>query len=116
MLRLLVDQDFDQRIVRGLRRRISDLDVVTAYDIGLSVAPDPELLRWAAEAGRIIITHDRQTMPNHAADRITAGERMLGVIVVPRRLPMSQVIDDLEVIVMCSEENEWENIIRYLPL
>jgi hypothetical protein len=47
---------------------------------------------------------------------MAAGERMTGVIVVPRRLPMRQVIDELAVIVVCSAENEWENIIRYLPL
>lgn len=116
MLRLFIDQDFDHDILRGLVRRVPDLDVVTAHQAGLSVASDPELLAWAAEAGRIIVTHDRKTMPGHAADRIATGERMPGVIIVPRRLPISQVIDELEVIVMCSYENEWENIIRYLPL
>lgn len=116
MLRLLVDQDFDHDILRGLLRRVPKLDVVTTPEVGLSAASDLELLVWAAEAGRVIVTHNRKTMPCHAADRIAAGERMPGVIVVPRRLPMSQVIDELEVIVMCSDENEWENIIRYLPL
>jgi hypothetical protein len=55
MLRLLIDQDFDHDILRGLMRRVPNLDVVTAHDIGLSAATDPELLAWAAEAGRIII-------------------------------------------------------------
>src|SRR2546425_4626712 len=109
MLRLFIDQDFDHDILRGLARRVPDLDVVTAHQAGLSAASDPELLAWAAEAGRIIVTHDRKTMPGHVADRIATGERMLGVIIVPRRLPISQVIDELEVIVMCSYENEWEN-------
>jgi hypothetical protein len=62
------------------------------------------------------VTHDRRTMPNHAADRIARDESIAGVIIVSRRLPISQVIDDLEMIATCSEANEWENIIRYLPL
>jgi len=116
MLRLLIDQDFDHDILRGLVRHVPNLDAVTAHQVGLSAATDPDLLAWAAEAGRALVTHDRRTMPSHAADRIATGRRMPGVVVVPRRLSISQVIDDLEVIVLCSYENEWENIIRYLPL
>lgn len=116
MLRLLIDQDFDQDILRGLARRVPNLDAVTAHQAGLGAVSDPELLAWAGEAGRIIVTHDRKTMPAHAANRMAAGQRMSGVFVVPRRLPISQVIADLEIIVTCSRENEWENIVRYLPL
>lgn len=116
MLRLLIDQDLKQHILRGLRRRVPALDAVPAHEVGLSAAPDPELLAWAAAEGRVVVTHDRQTMPGHAADRVAAGEKMAGVFVVPRRLPISEVIDDLEIIVTCSLEGEWENTIRYLPL
>ncbi len=41
---------------------------------------------------------------------------MAGVFVVPRRLPTNEVIDDLEIMVTCSLENEWDNTVRYLPL
>ena len=37
MLRLAVDEDFDQRIVLGLKRLRPDLDIVRAREIGLSV-------------------------------------------------------------------------------
>ena len=116
MLRLLIDQDFNQRILRGLRRRVLQLDVVTAHEVGLREARDPELLAWAAFGGRVTVTHDRQTMPGHAADRLAAGEKMPGLFVVPRRLSISQVIDDLEVMVTCSFEGEWDGTIRFLPL
>jgi len=36
--------------------------------------------------------------------------------VVSRRLPVSSVIDDLEIIVSCSREDEWQNVIKHLPL
>lgn len=116
MLQLLIDQDFDQDILRALARRVPDLDAVTPHQVGLGAVSDPELLAWASEARRIILTHDRKTMPSHAANRMAAGGRMSGVFVVPRRLPISQVIDDLEIMVTCSLENEWDNIVRYLPL
>lgn len=36
MLRLLIDQDFDHDILRGLIRRVPDLEAVTALEIGMS--------------------------------------------------------------------------------
>jgi hypothetical protein len=115
MLRLLTDQDLDHDILRGLIRRIPQLDVVTAFEIGMSAATDPQLLTWAAQEGRIIITHDRKTMPTHVADLIVKGENIAGIFVVPRRLPLHRVLEDLELMITCSEPAEWVNVIRYLP-
>ncbi len=116
MLRLLIDQDLDHVILRGLLLRVPKLDVVTAYQAGLGDASDPDLLAWAAEQKRVVVTHDRRTMPSHASDRIAGSETVAGVVIVSRRLPVSQVINDLEVIVSCSDVDEWENVIKYLPL
>jgi predicted nuclease of predicted toxin-antitoxin system len=116
MLRLLIDHDLDQDILRGLLRRVPDLDAVTAYEIGKSEAPDPELLAWAAEAGRVLVTHDRRTMPAHAARRLAAGNDIAAVIIVSRRIPISIAIDELEIAVMCSEPEEWHNLVRHIPL
>lgn len=115
-MRLLIDQNFDHDILRGLERRIPNLDAVTAHEEGLSEVSDPELLLWAADAGRILLTHDLRTIPGHAGERIAAGEKMPGVFVVPRRLPINEVINDLEIMVTCSLEGEWDNTVRYLPL
>lgn len=116
MLPLLIDQNFNQIILRGLRTRIHELDAVTAYEIGLSVASDPELLAWAAKENRLLVTHDHHTMPDHVAERIASGEKVAGVLLVSRKLPIGQVIDDLEIIVLCSSESDWQNVIRHLPL
>jgi hypothetical protein len=116
MLRLLIDQDLDHVILRGLLLRVPNLDVMTAHQVGLSNASDPEVLAWAAEQERILVTHDRRTMPYHAASRIAGAAKVAGIIVVSRQLPVSQVINDLEIIVSCSDMIEWENVIKHLPL
>lgn len=116
MLRLLIDQDLDHVILRGLLLRVPNLDVLTAHQAGLSNASDPDLLAWAAEQERLIVTHDRRTMPYHATSRITRAQKLAGIIVVSRQLPISQVIDELEIIVSCSDMSEWENIVKHLPL
>src|SRR2546421_1959866 len=84
MLRSLIDQDIDHDILRGLIRRIPQLDAVTAFEIGMSEASDPQLLTWAAQAGRIIVTSDRTTMPVHAADLMAEGKNIAGLFVVLR--------------------------------
>lgn len=116
MLRLLIDQDLDHVILRGLLLRVPTLDVITAHEVGLSNASDPELLAWASEQRRIVVTHDRRTMPYHAANQIASGVGLAGIIIVSRQLSVSQVIDDLEIIVSCSEVDEWENVIKHLSL
>jgi hypothetical protein len=115
MLRLLIDQDLDHDILRGLIRRIPQLDAVAAFEIGMGKASDPQLLTWAAQEGRIIVTHDRKTMPTHAADLMSEGGNIAGLLVVPRSMPLRQVIEDLELMITCSENDEWVNVIRYLP-
>jgi hypothetical protein len=55
-------------------------------------------------------------MPDHIADRIAAGERVAGVVIVPQLLQIRRAIDDLELIMICSNEDEWENVVRRLPL
>jgi hypothetical protein len=94
MLRLLIDQDLDHVILRGLLLRIPSLDFLTAHQAGLGEAPDSDLLVWAAEKKRMLITHDRRTMLYHAAQLIERGEQSSGVLIVSRQLPVSQVIDD----------------------
>ena len=116
ILRLLIDQDLDHVILRGLLLRVPNLDVITAHQVGLSNASDPELLAWAAEHERVIVTHDRRTMPYPATIRIARAEKIAGIIIVSRQLPVSQVINDLEIIVSCSDMVEWENVVKHLPL
>ncbi|MBS1808024.1 MAG: DUF5615 family PIN-like protein [Acidobacteria bacterium] len=116
MLRLLIDQDFDHDILRGLLRRIPELDFVTAYEEGLIETEDPELLRWAAKNERLLATHDRSTMPVHASSLLEQGEQVAGIVIVPRQLAMAKSIEDLELIVVCSNQEDWLNSIEYLPL
>ncbi|MDQ3009106.1 MAG: DUF5615 family PIN-like protein [Acidobacteriota bacterium] len=116
MLRLLIDQNFDHDILRGLERRISDLDYVTTGEMGLSQTRDPELLKWAAAERRVILTHDQSTMPDHVPDRLSNGQDVFGVLIVPSGLPIGVAINELEWIIDCSEEDEYQNRYLYLPL
>ncbi len=82
MHRLASDEDFNGRVVTALRRRDPRLDLQRVQDAGLAGAPDPTLLAWAAGHGRVLLTHDRRTMPRYAYDRVIAGLPMPGLLVV----------------------------------
>jgi len=81
-LRFLVDEDFDNDILRGVLRKVPGLDIVRVQDVGLSGAKDPEVLEWAAQAGRVLLTHDVSTMTTHAGARVNSGSAMPGVFTV----------------------------------
>jgi len=66
MLRFLSDENFNGDIVRGLLLRRADFNLVRVQDVGLSGLDDPAVLAWAAENNRILLSHDRTTMPDHA--------------------------------------------------
>ncbi|HZS45317.1 MAG TPA: DUF5615 family PIN-like protein [Blastocatellia bacterium] len=116
MLRLLIDENFDHRILRGLLGRLPDLDHVIAQQAGLTGTEDPELLEWAAGQNRVLVTHDIQTIPKFAYDRIKSGEPMPGVIAVPKRLPIGDVVTELLIVIECTINDELENTVKFLPL
>jgi hypothetical protein len=116
MLRLASDENFNGEIVRGLLRRRPDLDIVRTQDFGLLGADDPSVLEWAAAEGRILLTHDRATMPEFAYNRVRSGQPMSGVFVVSDRFPIGQAIEETLLLAEYTDAAEWEGIVLYLPL
>ena len=116
MLQLAADENFNNKIVRGLLRQQPALDIVRIQDAGLSGADDPTVLEWAAQEGRILLTHDVSTITRYAYDRLRADLPMPGVFEVSYEAPVGRIIDDILLLVECSIDGEWEGQIRYLPL
>jgi predicted nuclease of predicted toxin-antitoxin system len=53
MLKLLADENFDNTILRGLRRQ-PDIDIICVQDTELYGANDPTVLAWAAQENRML--------------------------------------------------------------
>jgi hypothetical protein len=51
---------------------------------------DPDLLRAAETLGRVLITMDRKSMPNHLVNHFAAGHQTAGVILLKRGLTFGQ--------------------------
>jgi hypothetical protein len=116
MLRFLADENFNNDIIRGVRRRNGLVDIVRVQDVGLTGADDPAVLEWAASQLRILLTHDVSTMTRHTYDRVRKRQPMPGVFEVSRKVPLSLAIEEIELLAVCSTDGEWEGQVRYLPL
>ena len=116
MLRYAADENFNNDILRGLRRRDDRIDVVRVQDVDLSATLDPIILDWAARENRVVLSHDVSTMVGFAYDRVKAGQPMPGLVEVSRQVPLGEAIEDLLLLAQCSVEGEWEGQVLYLPL
>ena len=93
MLRLLADENFNGDVVRALLLRQPDLDIVRVQDVGLAGIADPDILAWAAVNDRIILTHDRATLPQ--------------LFILDDRFPVGHATDELLLLITCSEQPKW---------
>jgi len=92
--RFQADADSNQKIVLGLRRREPAIDFEDAHAAGVISLPDPDVLNKAARLGRILVSHDRKTMPAHFA-RFLNSHSSPGLIIVAQDLDIGPCIEDL---------------------
>ena len=115
MVRFLADADLNYAIVRGCRRHDPKLDFLSANEAKLAGVPDPEVLAFAADRNRILVTHDFQTMPRHFGEFLPMRQSSPGVFLVSQFAAIGEVIDDLVLIWSASEAEEWTNRIVRIP-
>lgn len=114
-VRFQADADLNQIIVKAILRREPGIDFQTAHVAHLAGITDLKVLDIVAESGRILVTHDRKTMPKHFAEFIQ-NRTSSGVILIPQKMSIRVAADDLLLIWMASEAEEWVNRIQVLPL
>jgi hypothetical protein len=115
-VRLLFDEDFNGRVIRGVRRRPIAFETITAAEAELGGRDDDIVLEWAANNGRLLVSHDRRTLRPAAERRLAAGLAMSGLILVRQDYPIGQAIDEIVLIGEASTAEEWLGLITYLPL
>ena len=114
-IRFLADVNLSAAIVEGVLRLEASIDFQTHRIAGLDRKADPEVLRIAAESTRLLVTHDRNTMPAHFR-RFILKQNSPGIIVIPQRMRVKFVAEDLLLMWAASDAEEWQNTVVYLPL
>ena len=116
MLRLASDADVHDEIIRGLRRRMPEIDLLRVQDVLPERTPYPAVLAWAAAEDRILITNDRNTMIGFAHQRVAAGDAVPGVIATTNEQSIGSAIDDILLLAECMSEEEIKNqVVVFLP-
>jgi hypothetical protein len=109
------DYDLKRAIISGVRRRQAAIDFRTADDADLRGVSDEEVLAIAALDGRVLVSHDRNTMPAHFIEFIARRDSP-GLILIEQRLPIGDAIDDLLLIWEASDAEEWANRLEFIPI
>lgn len=116
MIKLATDEDFNNRILRGVLRRNPRLDIRRKQDAGIGRADDPQVLAWAAGEGRVLLTHDASTLVGYAYERVRQSLTMPGVFEIRQEVPIGIAIEEVLLLAECSREGEWEGQVLHLPL
>ena len=115
MIRFLTDEDFDGRIVRGIRRHYPKLDLLRIQDAALRTYHDRFILDNAAEMNRVLLSHDIRTMYTYALERLFKSKPMPGVILIEQSYPIRDAIHEIALIAYCVEPDELMDKVRRLP-
>ncbi|MGB3655352.1 MAG: DUF5615 family PIN-like protein [Rivularia sp. (in: cyanobacteria)] len=113
-IKFQADADLKQAIVTGTIRRQANIDFKSANAAGLEGKKDSEVLAIAAQESRILVTHDRKTMPAEFGQFITS-QTSCGVAIVSQSLSINGAIEAIIIIWEASTPEEWVNQIMSIP-
>jgi predicted nuclease of predicted toxin-antitoxin system len=114
-VRFQADADLKQAIVTGAIRRQPKLNFCSANEAKLEGLKDPEVLDIAARDRRLLVTHDRKTMPKEFGEFVMT-KTSFGVLIVSQSISVNEAIDTLILIWETTTAEEWINQIMSIPL
>jgi len=115
-IRFQADNDLKRIIVDATLRREPQIDFQTAQAARLDDLDDEAVLRLAASQSRILVSHDKRTMPRALASFVGSGGTSPGVLlVIPQNAPIREVVEALILIWADDRANDWKNLIAKVP-
>jgi hypothetical protein len=95
-IRFQADNDLKRIIVDATLRGEPRIDFQTAQAARLDHLDDEAVLRLAAIQSRILVSHDKRTMPKALASFVASGGTSTGVLlVIPQNAPIREVVEAL---------------------
>ena len=115
-IRFQADNDLKRIIVDATLRREPRIDFQSAHAARLDGLDDEAVLRLAASQSRILVSHDKRTMPAALASFVAAGGISPGVLlVIPQIAPVREVVDAPILIWADDRADDWKNLLAKLP-
>jgi hypothetical protein len=115
-IRFQADNDLKRIIVDATLRREPRMDFQTAQAARLDNLDDEAVLSLAASQSRLLVSHDKRTMPRAVASFIASGGTSPGVLlVIPQNAPIREVVEALILIWADDRADDWQNLIAKIP-
>ena len=120
MIKFLIDEDLTRRIQVAVWHRNAGIDIVRVGDAGAPTygASDADVLRFAEQTERMLITEDKRTLrgaTGHIATHLAHGNHTWGVAFVRPRASISAIADALVLIAESSTSDEWRDLEAWIP-
>lgn len=117
-LQYLIDENVNPVYPNQIRLREPEIAIKV---VGESETPpkstlDPVILCWCEENNFVLVTNNRTSMPGHLADHIAVNRHIPGIFILNPNLSIGDNIEELIIAALASEEDEYQDIIVYLPL
>ena len=118
MRRFLIDENISPQHRTQLLKHEPSLTVLVIGDEDAppKSTPDPEILAWCEQHQFILITNNRESMPQHLSDHLSAGHHVPGIFTINLEVPMGKIIEELLLIAGASDADEYIDQITYIPL
>lgn len=116
-MRFVADENFNNDILRGIKRLCPHIEIVRVQDTPMIRADDRALLAWIAdEPNTILLSHDVNTIPKYFYERAKANLTMPTVMMLHAERPLSEGIEALVMLIEASSFDEWRGDLTFLPL
>jgi predicted nuclease of predicted toxin-antitoxin system len=117
-LKYLIDENVNPIYPNQIRRREPDIiiKVVGETETPPKSTLDPEIICWCENNNFVLVTNNRTSMPVHLADHIALGHHVPEIFILNPNLSIGENLEELVLIALASEEDEYQDRIVYLPL
>lgn len=117
-IRFLIDENLSPEVRESLLRFNPAIDVLRVGDPG---APplgtlDPDILQYLESSQRILVTNNRNSMPEHLIAHWEAGGHIWGLFWVRPSATLGRFVEELFMIWEASEAQEWIDKVDWIPL
>ncbi len=108
-MRFLSDENIEFSITVALKRL--GIDIVAIDETGNKGAGDKEILAFARENRRVVITRDSDFLKLHSK-----GAEHAGIIFIPDFLPIGVIVKEIERVSLLFNPEDIQNSVIFVPL
>ena len=108
-MKFLADEHIELSIVTGLK--LIRIDIISVNEAGKRGSDDEEILSFAKENDRIVITRDSDFVKLHSK-----GIGHAGIVFIPKFLEIGKVIEEIEKVSMIFELEHIRDSVIFIPL